>query len=264
MSAAVMALVPFLRGFDFVWRPTISADVTNWNLKTQALAAGWDGVVPLDAIVTVGSGIFLSANAVGAFGFDTGAGFPDGTKLKLVMPGFVCGMGGAGGNGFPGNAFGQNGGPALRAQYWIDIDALGGVIAGGGGGGGSGRNSNNSSLDSGGGGGRGGRVNSAGGAGTYEGWSGNVSSGGDGGSSYGGAGGTTGPGGDGTLSGAFGGGSSTYGGGGGGGWGAAGGRGRTNIGGSGDWIVGGGAGAAVVGNAYITWINTGTRYGAIT
>ena len=44
-----------------------------------------------------------------------------------------------------------------------------------------------------------------------------------------------------------------YGGGGGGGWGAAGG-GPGNADG----------GAAVVGNSYITWINTGTRYGAIT
>ena len=44
----------------FVWRPTISSDATNWVLKTQAIAAGWDGVTPLDAEVTVGSGIVLS------------------------------------------------------------------------------------------------------------------------------------------------------------------------------------------------------------
>ena len=46
------------------------------------------------------------------------------------------------------------------------------------------------------------------------------------------------------------------GGGGGGGWGASGG----NTG----YYAGGTGGAAVVGNSYITWINTGTRYGDIT
>ena len=81
----------------FVWRPTISVDVTNWVLYSQAIAAGWDGTTPLDAEVTVGSGIVLSANSTSLYGFDTGTGFPAGTTLKLIMPGYVCGMGGAGG-----------------------------------------------------------------------------------------------------------------------------------------------------------------------
>ena len=217
----------------FVWRPTISADVTNWVLYSQAIAAGWDGVVPLDAEVTVASGIVLSAGSTGTYGFDTGSGFPVGTSLKLIMPGYVCGMGGAGGA-----TNGSNGGPALRAQHAITIDALGGVTAGGGGGGGG-------SFWGGGGGGRSGRINAPGGSGSYPGAGGTFVSGGNGGNS-GGVGGTTGPGGAGSFSS----------GGGGGGWGAAGGTGNPSSGGAG--------GAAVVGNSYITWINTGTRYGAIT
>lgn len=219
----------------FVWRPTISADVTNFVLYSQAIAAGWDGVVPLDAEVTVGSGIVLSANSTSAYGFDTGSGFPVGTSLKLIMPGYVCGMGGAGGST---STAGSNGGPALRAQHAISIDALGGVTAGGGGGGGG-------FGGGGGGGGRSGRIDAAGGTGPLPGANGTFSSGGAGGNS-GGAGGTTGPGGAGDLSK----------GGGGGGWGASGGTAGSNAGGTG--------GAAVVGNSYITWINTGTRYGAIT
>lgn len=219
----------------FVWRPTISADVTNFVLYSQAIAAGWDGVVPLDAEVTVGSGIVLSANSTSAYGFDTGSGFPVGTSLKLIMPGYVCGMGGAGGAT---NTAGSNGGPALRAQYAISIDALGGVTAGGGGGGGG-------SFWGGGGGGRSGRTNAVGGAASYPGANGTFSSGGAGGGG-GGAGGTTGPGGAGSISV----------GGGGGGWGASGGTAGSYAGGTG--------GAAVVGNSFITWINTGTRYGAIT
>ena len=223
----------------FVWRPTISADVTNFVLYSQAIAAGWDGVVPLDAIVTVGSGIVLSADSTSLYGFDTGSGFPVGTSLKLIMPGYVCGMGGAGGAT---NTAGSNGGPALRAQHAITIDALGGVTAGGGGGGGG-------SSFGGGGGGRSGLDDAAGGGGGGRGGAGangTFSSGGAGGGSGGGAGGTTGPGGAGSISV----------GGGGGGWGASGGTAGSYAGGTG--------GAAVVGNSYITWINTGTRYGAIT
>lgn len=227
----------------FVWRPTISSDVTNWVLYSQAIAAGWDGVAPLDAEVTVSSGIVLSANSTSQYGFDTGSGFPVGTTLKLIMPGYVCGMGGAGGaystgsNGFPG-------GPALRAQHAISIDASGGVIAGGGGGGGG-----SDYYAAGGGGGRSGRTNSSGGADTYPGASGTFSSGGKGGAYSGGAaGGTTGPGANGSK------------GGGGGGWGASGGTGYDSP----TPNAGGAGGAAVVGNSYITWINTGTRYGSIT
>ena len=220
----------------FVWRPTISADVTNFVLYSQAIAAGWDGVVPLDAIVTVGSGIVLSADSTSLYGFDTGSGFPVGTSLKLIMPGYVCGMGGAGGAT---NTAGSNGGPALRAQHAITIDALGGVTAGGGGGGGGGFG--------GGGGGRSGRADAVGGVAPSTGANGTFSSGGAGGGG-GGAGGTTGPGGAGDLSE----------GGGGGGWGAAGGMGNNGQ------FAGGTGGAAVVGDANIVWINTGTRYGAIT
>lgn len=241
----------------FVWRPTISADVTNWVLYSQAIAAGWDGVAPLDAIVTVSSGIVLSANSTSAYGFDTGSGFPVGSVLRLIMPSYVCGMGGAGGNanGAGSGSAGSPGGPAIRAQFAIAIDATGGVIAGGGGGGGGGGTGLGAGYGGGGGGGRSGRNNSAPGVGgtTTTPQAGTFSIGGKGGSTSaigGGAGGTTGDGANGPD---FSGGS----GGGGGGWGAKGGSGHVGL-------AGGAAGAAVVGNSYITWINTGTRYGAIT
>lgn len=214
----------------FVFRQTISSDATNYVLRNAAITAGWDGIVPLDAEVTVSSGIVLSADSTGQYAFDTGVTFPAGTTLALINNGFVIGMGGAGGAAY---TAGSNGGPALRAQYAISIDAAGGVIGGGGGGGGG-------DKSGGGGGGRSGRTNAAGASG---GASGTFSSGGSGGG--GGAGGTTGPGAGHSI-----------GGGGGGGWGASGGT--TGI------YAGGTGGAAVVGNSYITWINTGTRYGAIT
>ena len=234
-----------LRVGAFVFTPTISTDTSNYNLKAAAIAAGWDQVTPLLATVTVDAGIVLSATATSGYGFDTGATFPAGTVLTLICQGYICGMGGAGGSG-SGSPGGQKpagiGGPALRAQYPISIDAAGGVIAGGGGGGG-GDASNAGNYDGGGGGGRTGRTNSAAGYGANQ---GTFTKGGDGKDGWG-IGGTTGPG---TYTGT---GPNWFGGGGGGGWGAAGG-GPGNAAG----------GAAVVGNSYITWINTGTRYGAIT
>lgn len=234
----------------FVFTPTISADTSDYNLKAAAIAAGWDQVIPLLATVTVAAGIVLSATATSGYGFDTGATFPAGTVLALICQGYICGMGGAGGSGGD-NGKGQGivglpGGAALRAQHAISIDALGGTIAGGGGGGGRG-----TGLTAAGGGGRSGRTNSSGAnAGTFS-SGGNGASGGGG---AGGSGGTTSVGGDGALGGGY------LGGGGGGGWGAAGGYGDTTAPSS----AGGAGGAAVVGNSYITWINTGTRYGAIT
>ena len=247
----------------FVFTPTISADTSNYNLKAAAIAAGWDQVTPLLATVTVDAGIVLSANSTSAYGFDTGSGFPVGTSLKLIMPGYVCGMGGMGGNGAVGSpTAGSAGGPALCAQHAITIDATGGVIAGGGGGGGGSDGRFSGYPSGGGGGGRTGRIGSPAGT-SYIGYAavdGTFSSGGQGGggstSPGGGTGGTTSPGGDGS------GGESGALGGGGGGWGSAGGNGGRATGGFGG--SGGAGGAAVVGNSYITWINTGTRYGAIT
>lgn len=224
-------------GFQF--KQTISADTTNYNLRSAALAGGWDGVKPLLATVTINSGVVVSSDNTTTPAFDTGSGFPAGSQLELVNNGYVCGMGGRGGSNY--NSSHQGGGTALRASFPLSVTNVG-VIAGGGGGGREG--SGDPDYAAGGGGGRSGRHNSAGGTGYYYGGAGTFSSGGGGGN--GGAGGTTGPGGD-AASGL---------GGGGGGWGS-------NGGGNG-WYAGGAGGSSVTGNSYITWLATGTRYGSIT
>ena len=224
----------------FVFAPIISADASNYNLRTAAIAAGWDQVQPLIATVTINSGIVVSANATSVYAFDTGVTFPAGSSLTLNMQGaYVIGMGGSGAS-----YGGQPGGPALRAQHALTVNATGGVIGGGGGGGAGVYDSGIGTVIPGGG-GRTGRTNSDGtNQGTFT----------SGGSTTYAAGGTTGPGGD--APGPY------MSGGGGGGWGAAGGR--AYLYGSGPSGTGGAGGAAVVGDANITWVNTGTRYGAIT
>lgn len=238
MSFAVRPVGLTPANASFVFSETVSADVTNYNLRTRAVAAGWDGAAPLAATVTIASGIVVSSNATSTPGFDCGlTAYPAGSSLALTNAGYILGMGGAA----PTTGAGLPGGPAFRtiASLPVSLNNSGGVIGGGGGGGGS------NGYGSYGGGGRTGRTNSAGGP---AGNPGTFAKGGNGYGGAGGAGGTTGAGGNYT---------GEYGSGGGGGWGAAGGAAYGST-------AGGSGGAAVVGNSYITWINTGTRYGAIT
>lgn len=237
----------------FVFTRTISADTSNYNLRAQAVAAGWDQALPLLADITVASGVVVSANATSAYAFDTGSSFPAGSSLKLTNNGYIIGMGGQGANGYINGSTRQDGypgGPALFARAALTV-TNNGVIGGGGGGGGGG--ANNEAYGYGGGGGRSGRTASVGGysGGLYPADPGTFDSGGRG--RNGGLGGTTGAGGGAASNGP--------GGGGGGGWGASGGRGATNPGYGG---YGGAGGAAVNGNANITWAALGTRLGAVT
>lgn len=224
----VNALTGFATSEPFRFAPTIASYTQNYNIYTEAQAAGWDAVTPLVATVTVNAAVCVGSSSTGTYAFDTGSGFPTGSVLALVVNGSVEGKGGA-----PDSA----GGPALRAQYAISI-TNNATIGGGGGGGGRGASGDT--------------------------WSGDpptqfFCSGGSGGSGAGnGAGATGGSNGSDPQCGV---------GGAGGGLGAAGSAGTAATGGwttHGDQGVGGAAGVAVTGNSYITWVATGTRLGAIT
>lgn len=259
MSAIQMAVLLMVAGGPraYVFNQTISADTQNYNLRSAALAAGWNGTDPLQATVTVNSGIYVGATGTGFYGFDTGASFPAGTTLAVVNNGFIVGCGGKGGNA-PDSAkpsAGSPGGPAFRAQAAVTVTNNGTIGGGGGGGGGGGPESYGAETDRGGGGGGGGRGYSGG-------------AGGSGGRRLGNgtAGSKTAPG-----TGAGAGGSGPWGEGGGGNGGGLGAAGNPGIRGT-DWYgdvgiaggAGGAAGAAVVGSSNITWAATGTLLGAIT
>lgn len=239
---------------SFSFSQTISGTVTNYNLRSAAIANGWDQIVPLSATITVASGAIVGATSTSAYAFDTGSNFPVASTLALTIQngGYVVGSGGNGGNGgYDYSLFataGSNGGAAVRVQAPMSI-ANYGTIGGGGGGGGGGSGSychcsflTLSFSGSGGGGGAGYAVG-GGGVGALSqgkpGAPGTLTAGGVGGgvvyqSDYGGNGGNLGsPGG-------------------------AGGPGTYSHNGA-----GGAAGAAVVGNSYVTWTATGTRLGAI-
>ena len=43
----------------FAFNYVISADTANFNVRTAAIAAGWDGIAPLKATVMVNAGVYV-------------------------------------------------------------------------------------------------------------------------------------------------------------------------------------------------------------
>lgn len=243
---------------------TISSDQTNANLRSLAVAAGWNEASKV--VATINSGVFIYSTSTGTPALTVNGSFPGG--VELINSGTIQGRGGNGGNGGAGYATTENGGTggggglALSVSSAISITNNNRIAGGGGGGGGGGgaRWAGKYGTIGCGGGGGGGGLGSG--------------SGGSGGGSDTGLGGPGSAGGSGTLTtNGSGGGGSSFGpapvnagnGGNGGSYGSAGSSGTNGSQGTPNRSGGGGgaAGAAVTGNSNITWIATGTRNGGI-
>ena len=233
---------------------------TTQDLRTLALAAGWDGAAPV--VATIGSGVTIrgarGAGAVssngsnnipgsaGATGLTVTGSFPGGVSLINNGTIYGGGGGGGGGGGTGQGGVGGAGGAAILLSVALSI-TNNSIIGGGGGGGGGGSAWGTGGIVRSGGGGGGGAVYGEGGDGGI--WPGiNGGPGGDGTETAGGAGGfndqNKSPGGVGGARGAAG--TTPY---------------NTFTGSNGG--AGGAGGAAVSGNSYVTWVATGTRYGAL-
>lgn len=239
----------------------IGIDAVNglkYNLKSDLIARGWNQISPVHAVVTVPAGSALYSDDPSVPAFSSGAGYPSGSSISLVLNGPVIGAGGPSvvggtGNGYGGGyqgAQGSNGGTAIEALHATTI-TNNSTVAGGGGGGGGGT----AGVGAGGFGGHGrdylhdSELSCRGEAGypySYYGIPGGPQAvgfgetGGNAGGNYGGGAGGNGgdygnPGGTGGSGGYF------------------------NVAGQ----VGGQPGSAVVGNVNITWVSNGTRLGAI-
>ena len=252
---------------------TISSSVTNANLRTLAVNAGWNQTSYVKA--TINSGVYCYATSTSNYGLTVNGSWPNGVNLD--NNGVIAGRGGAGGQGrglfsFNGDAAtglgyegtnGGAGGTALYVTTAVTIDNGGGAVRGGGGGGGGGRAQIYSfvtpnAIISGGGGGGGASNGTAGLGGNCN--TNNAPNGGwnSGNGNPGSAGSLTGGGAGGTSVGQ----NNAYNpapGGAGGGWGSAG----TVGGGNSQGTSGGAAGAATNGNSNITWSSTGTRTGSL-
>jgi hypothetical protein len=114
----------------YIFTTSISVNTTNYNLYNDALLAGWSGINPILATVTVDAGVYVYSTNTGTAGFDAGNEFPAGSSMNLINNGFIIGMGGNGvmlGDGLPG-------GPAMNINLAVSI-TNNSYIAGGGGGG---------------------------------------------------------------------------------------------------------------------------------
>lgn len=231
----------------------ISASATNVNLRTLALAAGWDGSSSLQAIVN--PSVILTATSTASYGLTINGSFPSGISLVVSAGAVIAGKGGVGGTGGLGSngsgTAGAAGGPGLLVSVPVSISNFGQIAGGGGGGGGGAGYTFNDGIDhsgiftfygqadSPGNGGTGASYGVAASAGeaavTYTAYNSNYGGSGNGGV-LGAAGGVGGP---------------SYSGGGTVGW---------NFGAG----SGGAAGNSVTGNTNITWLSLGTRTGPIT
>jgi len=259
----------FLGGFS---KRTIELSVTSDTTDYNIYSSAGSPTAPVDVILTINSGVTISATTTSSVAVSTGSGWDTESTIRIINNGDIRGKGGAGGAGgngrittapycWPG-ATGSSGGDSMDIAYDIELDNTNGNIYGGGGGGGGGGGARGNSSDwasCGGGGGGGGRcensTSAAGAGGTADGQARPGSAGGTGstaGAGSGGAGGVY----DGST---FAGGGAT-----GGDWGASGSTGTTAtathnacVGGS-----GGAAGKAVDLNSNtITWLggNNGTQ-----
>jgi len=131
-----------LRGKSSVFSFNIGAG-NNINLRSAAIAAGWNQVSAV--IANVLAGTTIGSASTGAYALTINGSFPNGVRLNNA--GVIIGRGGDGGAGgdvggtgalwnvgSPGGA----GGPAILASVSVSINNTGVIYGGGGGGGGSG------------------------------------------------------------------------------------------------------------------------------
>lgn len=247
---------------------TISSSYSSTqDLRSLALAAGWNGADPV--VATIASGVTLRgasgagggngasvvpfgannvAGSAGSTGLTISGSFPAG--VSLINNGIIYGGGGGGGAGGSNGGGGSGGAGGAGLLVSVSVSITNNNVIAGGGGGGAGNNAwgTGGIVRSGGGGGGGAVYGQYGSGGNWEGIDG-------------------GPGGSGTETSGGAGGFSDQGfnvGGAGGGLGSAGVRPNDVWNGGLSAGLGGAGGAAVSGNSYVTWIATGTRYGALT
>ena len=246
-----------------VFTYTISSNASQLNLRSGALAAGWDGSAPVNA--TINSGVFIYSGSTGSYAMVINGTWSGG--VTLTNNGTIIGRGGqganiyggaqgcGGGGGWQNTADGGAGGPALQIASAVTVTNNGRISGGGGGGGGGGQYQSF------------GVYGGAGGGGIGNGAGGTSQNGGG----AGGAGSLTGAGAGGAGQAPGGGCASRRGGNGGAGgsYAASGSNGTcSNAGGAckdsqNPLSNGGAGGAATSGQSNVTWATTGTRNGSV-
>jgi len=133
----------------FFFSATITSNRIRYNLMSELTAAGWNGTDPVEATITVNSGVAVYSDTVATPAMDLGGPYPADSVINLINNGLIVGKGGDGGRGANsydpvGGVMGQNGenGGSAGGALYINNNCTritnNNVIAGGGGGGGGG------------------------------------------------------------------------------------------------------------------------------
>jgi len=132
---------------------TISANTTNYNIKTAVGGAYVSGSTTVN--LTINAGIYVRSTSTATYALNTGTGWAAGDVINIINNGFIAGQGGNGGDGGPFMTNGSAGGPAIQLNHPVSITNASGFIYSGGGGGGGGFVSDNGNPGGPGGGGAG-------------------------------------------------------------------------------------------------------------
>ena len=138
---------------------TIATNQQELNLRTWALANGWNGSSP--ATITVAAGVYIWSNNIATPALTIDGSWPNG--VTLINNGYIMGKGGKGAEYGP--IVGENGGSAISLGRSVTIDNTNAsaYMGGGGGGGGAGAGTRAGGGGGGAGGGAGGAYGSGGG-----------------------------------------------------------------------------------------------------
>lgn len=94
--------------FSFI--ATISSNTSSYNLATQATSAGWNGVAPLIAFITVNSGVSVSGTGnTTSSALILPSSIPTKSIITLTNNGTIYGAGGAGGYTGAGSKYEESG-----------------------------------------------------------------------------------------------------------------------------------------------------------
>ena len=149
--------------WKIIHRPTLYYTISSNQVDVNVFSLFGSPSYAVYAVLTIDSGVTVSASSTSATALDTGT-FPSNSTLHIINNGRIAGAGGNGGTGATGNNTGGNGSPGgdsmiLRLDTTI-TNGSGEIFGGGGGGGGGGAQGTSGSswlVSSGGGGGGGGQ-----------------------------------------------------------------------------------------------------------
>lgn len=122
-------------GQRFIFTDIIAANTLNYNVRTAAVAQGWDGFVPLKATITIQAGVTVYSDDVNLPAFSSG-NLPNYSEVNITNNGTIMGRGGDGGGALAFNirVLPTGGGSGIYTNQNIFITNNGTILGGGGGG----------------------------------------------------------------------------------------------------------------------------------